>query len=147
MQEWMFLGVALLLNAVANVLIKLGAKTDGALPDGCPFVARAVHFLNFPTLLGIGLFSANIVAYRIALDRLHISVAYPVMVSGSLILITLAAVMVPGLQERVSARQLAGMALIMFGIWFVTRVQDQDFLSSEHIDSPAGYRFGDSVKV
>jgi multidrug transporter EmrE-like cation transporter len=129
------------------VLIKLGARKDGALPDGCPFMARAVHLLNFPTLLGIGLFAANIVAYRIALDRLHISVAYPIMVSASLILITLAAVMLPGLQERVSARQLAGMALIMFGIWFVTRVKDQDFLSSEHSDSPTRYRFGDSVKM
>ena len=79
------------------------------------------NFLNWATLLGIFFFAANVLAYRKALDRLDISVAYPIMVSGSLILIVLAAAWLPVLRERIVLTQLGGMLLIAAGVWLVSR--------------------------
>ena len=61
--------------------------------------------------------------YRKALDNLDISVAYSVMVSVGLILVTLAAVFIPLLSERVSAWQIFGMILITAGVWLVASGQ------------------------
>jgi len=120
---WLPLVIALVLNAAANVLMKVGSKTASALPAGAPLWQRLANFLNLATLVGILLFAANVLFYRKALDNLDISVAYPVMVSVGLILVTLAAVFMPALSERVSAWQIFGMILIAAGVWLVARAQ------------------------
>lgn len=59
--------------------------------------------------------------YRKALEGIPLSVGYPVMLSGSLLLAVLAARFLPGLQERISPLQLAGMVLIVIGVWLVAQ--------------------------
>jgi len=120
-QGWLPLLVALTLNAAANVLMKVGARLSVQLPAEAGVVAKVANFLNGATLLGILLFAANVLAYRKALDHLSISVAYPIMVSVGLILVTFAAWALPLLDERITWPQLAGMALIAAGVWLVAR--------------------------
>ncbi len=120
---WLPLVIALVLNAGANILMKVGSKTASVLPAGAPPWQRLANFLNLATLLGILLFAANVMFYRKALDNLDISVAYPVMVSVGLILVTMAAVSIPVLSERVSIWQIFGMILISGGVWLVARGQ------------------------
>jgi multidrug transporter EmrE-like cation transporter len=119
MRAWLPLAVAVVLNASANIPMKVGARTSRTLGEDASFMARALNFFNVATVIGICLFAANVLAYRRALDRLPISVAYPVMVSVGLIFITLAAVFLPVLSERVSLVQIAGMVLIAVGVWLV----------------------------
>jgi len=121
MMKWLPLIVALLLNAAANVLLKVGSKTASTLADDASFWTRAVNFLNVATLVGLALFAANVLVYRRALDRLPLSVAYPIMVSGAVVLATLAAVALPVLREKVAWWQVAGMTLIIAGVWLVSR--------------------------
>jgi len=119
----MFLVIALALNAAANLLMKVGSniQKSTALPvDASPW-GKILHFLNLATIAGIVLFAANVLFYRRALDGIPISVAYPVMVSVGLIFVTLAAVMLPILNERLSAWQVVGMVLIAAGVWLVAR--------------------------
>ena len=123
MRIWLPLVIALVLNAAANVLMKIGSNTASVLPVGTPVWQRLANFLNLATLVGILLFAANVLFYRKALDNLDISVAYPVMVSVGLILVTLAAVCIPVLSERVSTWQIFGMILIAAGVWLVARGQ------------------------
>jgi len=117
---WLPLIVALLLNATANVMLKVGSKAAKPLGAEASFAEKFFNFLNPITIVAIGLFAANIIAYRKALDGLSISVAYPIMVSSGLVLVTLAAAMLPVLNERISLVQIAGMALIGIGVWMVT---------------------------
>ena len=120
MLNWVFLTVALVLNAAANVLLKIGAVTAKGAPLATPSLwAKAAHFLNLATTAGIVLFAANVLVYRRALDSLNVSVAYPVMVSGGLIIVTIAAALLPGLRERITWVQIAGMVLIAAGVWLV----------------------------
>jgi small multidrug resistance pump len=118
MHKWIPLIVALVLNAGANVLMKVGSNTSGTLNDNASLWARITNFLNAATILAIVLFAANVLAYRKALDNLNVSVAYPIMVSTGMILIAIAAA-TPWLGERISLRQISGMVLIAFGVWLL----------------------------
>lgn len=120
-QKWLPLAIALVLNAAANVMMKVGAKTATPLATEASLWAKACNFLNAATVVAIMLFAANVIAYRKALDSLNISVAYPVMVSLGLVLVTFAAVTLPILSERITAWQIVGMALIAAGVWLVAR--------------------------
>ena len=118
MHKWIPLIVALVLNAGANVLMKVGANTAGPLNDNASSWARIANFLNAATILAIVLFAANVLAYRKALDNLSVSVAYPIMVSTGMILITITAA-TPLLGERITVRQIAGMVLVALGVWLL----------------------------
>ena len=121
MHKWLWLIAALVLNAAANILLKVGSRTAGVLPTDATAAQRAGNFLNAVTVLAIALFAANVLFYRKALDSLNVSVAYPVMVSGGLVMVTLAAVLLPVLNERFGAWQVMGIMLIGAGVWMVTR--------------------------
>ena len=121
MASWVFLIVALALNAVANVLMKVGAKDQLPLAHGAGAAAKVAAFLNLATVCGIVLFAVNVLFYRRALDGISLSVAYPIMVGGGLVLVTLAACLLPRLAERIGFVQVLGMVLIALGAWLVTR--------------------------
>lgn len=125
MSKWVFLMIALVLNAGANVLMKVGARSAELHPlaEGASLPQKVFHFLNLATVAGILLFGANVLFYRKALDRLDISVAYPIMTSGGFVLVAVAAVMLPILSEKIGLGQAAGMALIAVGVWLVARGQ------------------------
>jgi spermidine export protein MdtJ len=121
MGAWIPLLVALLLNAAANVLMKVGARTEVPVPAEAPLLAKALAFMNVATVIGIVLFAANVLVYRKALDRLDVSVAYPIMVSGGMVIIALAAALLPVLSERVSLERIAGMVVAAVGVWIIAR--------------------------
>jgi len=118
MHKWIPLIVALVLNAGANVLMKVGANASGPLGQDASFWTRITSFLNAATVAAIVLFAANVLAYRKALDNLNVSVAYPIMVSTGMVLITLIA-STPLLGERIALRHVAGMVLVAFGVWLL----------------------------
>ena len=118
MHKWIPLIVALVLNAGANILMKVGANNSGTLVDNASLWARITNFMNVAMIAAIVLFAANVLAYRKALDNLNVSVAYPIMVSTGMIVITIAAA-TPLLGERITLRQIGGMVLIAFGVWLL----------------------------
>ncbi|MHB0939492.1 MAG: DMT family transporter [Armatimonadota bacterium] len=115
---WLPLIIALVFNAAANVLMKIGAR-GGA--DGGTLLEKGMHFFNAVTIVAIILFGINVLFYRKALEGIPLSVGYPIMLSGSLLLAVLAARFLPMLQERISPLQVAGMVLIVIGVWLVTQ--------------------------
>jgi multidrug transporter EmrE-like cation transporter len=112
---YVFLVAALLLNALANMLLKAGAATLGGLAE--PHLLP--RLLGNPyLLLGLLLFALNVVFYLAALTRLNLSVAYPVMVAGGLVMVVLGSVL--WLREPVTALQWSGIALLVGGIVLVS---------------------------
>ncbi len=106
---------AVILNTGANILLKIGSTEGIFLKD----VSVGIFFQkNWQTLLGLALFALNVFFYFIALKRLPLSVAYPVMVGGTFVLVnTFAAI---GLGEQVSWQHLLGYALILAGVTLVS---------------------------
>jgi multidrug transporter EmrE-like cation transporter len=118
--RYFFLVLALVMNAGANILLKMGSKTAKVLPSDAALLDKAMNFLNPLTIVAIVLFAANVLAYRKALDAFNLSIAYPIMVSGGLVLVTAAAWALPVFHEEITWLQLVGIVLIAIGVWLVT---------------------------
>ncbi len=108
---------ALVLNAIANLSMKIGTQ-GGGLTNGGP-VGAIKTVLGSPVLLiGLICFGCNVFLYMYALQSktLQISVAYPIMVGGGYAIISVSAFFLPSLNERLSAGQWVGVALILAGV-------------------------------
>jgi multidrug transporter EmrE-like cation transporter len=110
------LALALVLNALANLLLKLGAARLG--PLAAPGLAGRV-LGDWPLLLGLLLFALNVALYALALTRLELSVAYLILVAGGLVIVVAASALVLG--ERVTPMQGLGLALLVLGVLLVGR--------------------------
>lgn len=116
------LGLALTLNATANLMMKFGVKRFGqsglTLERGLAAVAHGL-LTNWVLVVGLFCFAINVAFYTYALSGIKISVAYPIMVSGGFAII---AVVAWGyLAETLSAGQWAGVAMILLGVFLVAR--------------------------
>jgi multidrug transporter EmrE-like cation transporter len=117
--------VALALNAAANLMIKFGMRAidlelsgGSALSGGFTGLLRLL-LRHWVLLAGLACFALNVVFYAFALQKLAISVAYPIMVaSGFGIIVAVAGFM---LGERLSGAQWAGVVAIMLGVTLVAK--------------------------
>ena len=107
---------ALIANATANVLIRWGMK-DLQLNLAEPVQTVRGILLNGRVVGGIVLFAANVLAYAFALNKLRLSVAYPVMTSVGLVIVMVLSYALLG--ERITGLQLVGTALILGGVALV----------------------------
>jgi len=105
---------AILLNGCANLLMKVGVARWREHPDS-GLLLRVAE--NPALLLGLGLFAANVLCYVAALSQLKLSVAYPVMVAGSLLVVVLSSSVWLG--ESLGIGQWCGIALLLVGIVLV----------------------------
>jgi multidrug transporter EmrE-like cation transporter len=109
-----------LLNAAAQLLLKAGTNRIGefafsmenVLPIGTR-VATSPHILA-----GLGCYVVSVVIWILALSRVPVSVAYP-MLSIGYIVNALAAWYLFG--ESLTAQKLIGVAFIIAGVWLVAR--------------------------
>lgn len=116
--------VALIFNAGANLLMKVGMKTvaasGGLMREGPVGAVRAI--VTSATLLtGLILFVLNAALYMYALQSksLKISLAYPIMVGGGFALIAVVARFHPALAERLTTGQMVGVLFVLIGITLI----------------------------
>ena len=86
---WIVLIVAIIFNAVANILIKAGM--EGSVSMGLAATVRH-RFFSLPILGGIACFGLALAAYSYILSRMNLSVAYPIMTSAGFAIISIASV-------------------------------------------------------
>jgi len=109
--------LAILLNASANISIKIGMIKVGETDNLVSVMRKA---LVQPTLIiGVALFALALIAYCMVLIRLSLSVAYPIMVSMSLVIVVLASYFI--IKESIARIQFIGFFLIIAGVWMVAR--------------------------
>jgi len=115
--KWIVLMAALILNAVANILIKAGM----ARPDvtGGLVESLKTKWLSLPVVSGVICFGLALAAYSITLKKMPLSVAYPIMTTGGLFIISAVSVMY--FKETITTVQMIGLALLVGGIWLVAR--------------------------
>jgi multidrug transporter EmrE-like cation transporter len=114
---YVLLGLALVFNAMANVLMKAGMR-HAPETGGAP--AMLHHYLtSWPVLVGLALFGLNLLAYTQALTKIPLSVAYPLMTSlGFLIVVSASAYF---FKETITWIQGVGFILIVAGVVCVAR--------------------------
>lgn len=118
MSAYVFLVIALVLNAVANLLIKYAARAS-APAAGAPAATVMQTYLSWPFLLGLVCFGLNLAAYTQALKKLPISLAYPVMVSIGYLIILVVSWFLLG--ERLAPVRYVGAGLMLVGLWMLVR--------------------------
>jgi multidrug transporter EmrE-like cation transporter len=109
-----------LLNAAAQLLLKAGTNRIGefafswenVLPIGLKVAA------NGPILAGLACYVVSVVVWILALSRVPVSVAYP-MLSIGYIVNAVAAWALFG--ESLAAQKLIGIGFIIVGVWLVAR--------------------------
>lgn len=117
MNAYVLLTGALTLNALANILIKYAAMHPAAPRAGWPPLLQT--YLHGPFLAGIACFALNVLVYTVALKKLPLTLAYPVMVSGGYLVILAVSHFL--FQERLAASQFLGAGLIFGGLWLLVR--------------------------
>lgn len=109
-----------LLNAAAQLLLKAGTlrvgefafTLDNVLPVGAR-LATSPHILS-----GLGCYAVSVVVWILALSRVPVSIAYP-MLSIGYVVNALAAWWLFG--ESLGAQKLVGITFIVAGVWLVAR--------------------------
>ena len=109
-----------LLNAVAQLLLKAGSGALAGIElrasNAMLIAGRLV--LNAPIIGGLFCYAISVVVWILALSRVEVSVAYP-MLSVGYVVNALAAWWLFG--ENLSAARLVGIGIILIGVWLVAR--------------------------
>lgn len=109
-----------LLNAVAQLLLKAGAGSlaDVELRASNAVVIAGRLLISIPILAGLACYALSVVVWILALARVEVSVAYP-MLSIGYVVNALAAWWLFG--ENLTGARLAGIGVILVGVWLVAR--------------------------
>ncbi len=118
---YLMLGLGIVFNAGANILMKVAMTRIGTLED-LGFGSYVKGMLSSGWLWsGLASFALALVCYTYVLSRLNLSVAYPVFTSvGFAIVILVSALM---LNETITWWQVVGFVLIIAGVWLVVSRQ------------------------
>jgi undecaprenyl phosphate-alpha-L-ara4N flippase subunit ArnF len=108
---------SILLGSCAQLMLKLGTNS---LPPGLDGIINAPGTAILLIILGLAAYGISMLLWMMALANYELSFAYP-MLSTSYILVYLGAVLLPQLNETVSAAKTLGIILIVIGVIFVTR--------------------------
>lgn len=117
---WVLSGV--LLNAVAQLLLKAGASSAGpiSLAAGSPFMWRtAVGLAQHPAILGgLVCYAVSVIVWIVALSRVEVSIAYPMLSIGYVVNALLAWWL---FGEDLNAQRWLGIGVIVVGVVLVAR--------------------------
>jgi multidrug transporter EmrE-like cation transporter len=109
-----------LLNAIAQLLLKAGAGSLAGieLRAGNALAIASRMLYSMPILAGLACYVLSVVVWILALSRVEVSVAYP-MLSIGYVVNALAAWWLFG--ENLSGVRVAGIGIILLGVWLVAR--------------------------
>lgn len=109
-----------LLNATAQLLLKAGARSlDGLTLSfaNAPTLLERAAF-NGPIIAGLGCYVVSVAVWILALTRVQVSVAYPMLSIGYVVNAVAAWAL---FAEELTLQRLAGIVVIIAGCWLVAR--------------------------
>lgn len=113
--KWLILILGVVSNASASALIKVAmSQSKHAINIKEPLSILT----NWPLILGLFLYGAAFVFYALALTRLPLNVAHPILTSGSIALVAIASVTIFG--EQMTTLNMLGVVMIMGGVAALT---------------------------
>ncbi len=114
---YVILGLAIIFNAVANILIKLGMSKVTLGPEFNALQMIITMLTNLYVISGIISFGLALVLYSYVLNKINLSIAYPLMTSlGYAIVVSFSVLF---FKETLALYQIIGLILIISGVWMV----------------------------
>lgn len=109
---------AVILNALANIVLKWAMRGEtGVIERGAVEALKSLA-TNYWAWLGIALFGLAFIVYSMVLSKVNLSIAYPVMTSLGLVIISLVSML--AFREIITTLQWLGLFLIITGVWLVS---------------------------
>ncbi len=104
-------------NATFNILLKTALSK---IPKTTPFTETMLYLIKGPYLWVCGsLFIIAFTCYTLALQKVNLSIAYPLLVSAvSLTVITASLIF---LNETLTLTRVGGISLLLIGVWLIAR--------------------------
>ena len=118
MGNYFLLFMSISLAIVGQLLMKRGMLMFGAIPVKELFVKLIPMLTNPFVFLGLALFGISSVFWLVVLSRLELSLVYP-MVSIGYVVVAIMSMVLFG--ETLSVVRLAGIAVICFGVFLISR--------------------------
>jgi multidrug transporter EmrE-like cation transporter len=119
MKYYLVLGIAIITNAVANILMKIGMNKVGGLDIDSLNDIIHKFLLNYIVWLGILFFGIALVSYSYVLSHIQLSIAYPIMTSLGFVIVIVTSLLY--LDEKLTLIQLFGIFSIIVGVWLVAK--------------------------
>ncbi len=117
--DFLIILTGVLLNAVAQLLLKAGASAVGPIGGWSALRGAAGTLALHPAVLGgLACYVVSVVVWIVALSRVDVSVAYPLLSIGYVVNALLAMWL---FGESVSAQRWLGIAVILVGVTIVAR--------------------------
>ena len=113
--KWLILAFGILANASASLLIKV-AVTPPRKP--LSFSDPSAVLGNWPLLFGIALYGAAFLLYTLALSRLPLNVAHPLLTAGAVATVALASALI--FREPFHWTTGAGVVMVIAGVALIT---------------------------
>ena len=118
--EFALVLTGVLLNAAAQLLLKAGARHVGAfefsLANVIPVGGKLIT--NWPIIGGLSCYAVSVVVWIMALSRVEVSIAYPMLSIGYVVNAGLAWWL---FGEAVTPMRMVGIAIICLGVFIVAR--------------------------
>src|SRR3989338_3078861 len=115
MQTSVIVMLTVLMNAFANVFIKLGTQKLPALDAQNLWKILGNGWI----MLGALLFASNFPLYNMVLQRMKLSIAFPLITTSAFAVALIIAVFV--FHESLRVPQYVGLGLLIIGIWLLAR--------------------------
>ncbi len=109
--------IAILGGAVGNTLIKMGTSQIPALSFEMTTISRAIS--NPSLVVGLILLLASFPLYTASLQRLPLNVAFPLITSGTFVIAAILSYFF--LKESLTLVNIAGIFLLIIGLWLVSK--------------------------
>lgn len=119
MQTTIILILTILANAFANVFIKLGTQKLPALTAGNLAGNLGKIITNGWIMLGALLFVTNFPLYNLILQKMKLSVAFPLITSSAFAVAVIVSVFV--FHEGLRLPHYAGLVLLVVALWLLAR--------------------------
>jgi len=114
---YLMLAFTIFANAFANIFVKIGVAKIPTVTAKNFLQSIPKILLNPFILLGALLLIVSFPAFSLVLQKMNLSVAYPALVVGAIIIVTIFSFLF--FKESISLVQFLGLAFIMAGIWLL----------------------------
>ena len=119
MKDMLIIVFSVLVSAVAQLLLKHGMTKVGRVSSISSAPSMLLSALTNPIVLsGLGVFGLSALTWLVALSRVKLSVAYPMISLGYVAVIFFSWLI---LKESIKPVTLAGCVVIIFGIFLISR--------------------------
>lgn len=115
---YLFIALSILSNVIANVSLKIGASHLSGLSWQLPVQSFFKIITDIPLVAGGVFYVFSFTCYIYILNQANLSLAYPILTSVAMILVTFVSVFY--LNETLKIIQVVGIISIIIGVWLVS---------------------------